>query len=65
MTFENQSLGARLAAILVVLLTIAVVVFGIINFQQRLSFDVPDDGISWVDSAEGVQAVSVAPASAG
>src|SRR5207245_1827781 len=31
------------------------------NFRQRLSFDVPDDGVSWVDSEQGVEAIFVAP----
>ena len=55
----------RFSAILLALLTAAAIVFGIINFQQRLSFDVPDDGITWVDNAQGVQALYVGPNSPG
>ncbi len=46
-------------------LTVAAVIFGIINFQQRLSFDVPDDGVSWTDSEHGTRAIFVAPNSPG
>ena len=42
------------------LATIAAVSFAIINFQQRMLFNVPDDGVSWVDSASGIQAYTVA-----
>jgi two-component system, NtrC family, sensor kinase len=61
MTLDNQGIGSRLSAAVLVLLTIAAVTFGILNFQQRLSFDIPDDGVSWADSATGVAAVFVAP----
>jgi membrane-associated protease RseP (regulator of RpoE activity) len=37
----------------------AAIVFGIINFQQRLLFSVPDDGVSWVDSPAGIQAFTM------
>src|SRR5437879_4048931 len=61
MTEDSQSVGARLSAIVLGLLAIAAITFFIINFQQRLSFDVPDDGVSWVDSEQGVEAIVVAP----
>src|SRR5580704_746837 len=65
MAHDNQSVGSRVGAIVLGLLTMAVIVFGVINFQQRLSFDVPDDGVSWTDNAQGVQAIFVAPNSPG
>jgi two-component system NtrC family sensor kinase len=65
MTGQNQSVGSRLGAIALVLLTVAAIIFGVINFQQRLSFDVPEDGISWLDTERGVQAFYVAPSSPG
>src|SRR2546427_8136509 len=65
MTEDSQSVGARLSAIVLGLLAIAAITFFIINFQQRLSFDVPDDGISWKDSEQGVRAIFVAPNSPG
>jgi two-component system, NtrC family, sensor kinase len=61
MTHDNQTVGARVGAVVLVLLTIGAIVFGAINFQQRLSFDVPDDGVSWVDSQQGLSAKFVAP----
>ena len=61
MTHDGQSVGSRVGAVVLVLLTTAAIIFGIINFQQRLSFDVPDDGVSWADSAHGIQAVFVVP----
>jgi len=65
MIHHGQNVGSRVGAIFLVLLTMAAIVFGIINFQQRLSFDVPDDGISWKDSEQGVRAIFVAPNSPG
>jgi len=46
------------------LATAVAVAFGIINFQQRMLFSVPDDGVSWIDSTSGVQAFAVAENSA-
>ena len=62
---DNQTIGAMLSAVLLVLLTIAVAVFGVVNFQQRLAFDVPDDGITWLDGGPGVHAAVVTPDSPG
>jgi PAS domain S-box-containing protein len=42
------------------LLSLALVVFGVLNFHQRSQFQLPDDGISWVDTPEGVTAWIVA-----
>jgi len=61
MTHYSQTVGARVGAIVLVLLTMGAIVFGVINFQQRLSFDVPDDGVSWSDSEQGLEAKFVAP----
>ena len=62
---ERQNVGSRLAVIVLVLLTIAAVAFGVVNLQQRVSFNVPDDGVSWVDTEQGVRALTVAPGSPG
>jgi PAS domain S-box-containing protein len=59
-TNNRQGVGPRFEAIVLALLTVAFVVFGIINFQQRLSFQVPDDGVTWEDSQQGVIAKFVA-----
>ena len=61
MTERKESLGLRLGAIVLALLTVAAVVFGIINFQQRLLFEMPDDGVTWLENAQGVSALYVAP----
>jgi len=62
---DNQTIGAKLSALLLVLLTITMAVFGVVNFQQRLAFEVPDDGITWLDSSQGVHAAVVTPGSPG
>jgi len=60
MTDRREKLGLRLGAIFLALATVAAVSFGIVNFQQRLLFDVPDDGVSWLDGSSGIQAFAVA-----
>lgn len=46
----------RLTAVSLALLSLAFLVFAVINFQQRNRYQLPDDGVSWVDSSEGVKA---------
>ncbi|HET9742902.1 MAG TPA: ATP-binding protein [Terriglobales bacterium] len=41
----------RAAAVVLALCTVAVIVFGIINFQKERDFLVPDDGIWWLENA--------------
>lgn len=65
MTPDSQSVAARSGVIVLVFLTVAVVIFGVINFQQRMSFDMPDDGVSWTDSEQGTVARFVAANSPG
>ena len=60
MAGRKDHLKLRLGAILLALATMAAVAFGIINFQQRLLFHIPDDGVSWIDSPAGIQAFTVA-----
>jgi two-component system, NtrC family, sensor kinase len=62
-TDDRQSVGPKLEAVVLALLTVGAIVFGILNFQQRLSFQVPDDGVSWEDAQQGVVARFVAPES--
>jgi two-component system NtrC family sensor kinase len=62
---QNRSVASRVGAITLVVLIMGAIVFGIINFQQRLSFDVPEDGVSWADSEQGVEALFVSPNSPG
>jgi two-component system, NtrC family, sensor kinase len=52
----DASLKTRLTAVSLVLLTLAAVIFAALNFQQRQRFTLPDDGVSWLDSAQGVRA---------
>ena len=59
----NNSLRIRLGAVLLALLTVAAIVFAILNFQQRSRFIVPDDGVTWIETANGVTAWHVAPGS--
>src|ERR1700687_25182 len=57
----NDSLRIRLGAAVLALATLAAIVFGIINFQQRTIFSVPDDGATWLDTSDGVLAWHVTP----
>ena len=60
----NYQLRIRLGAVTLALLTLAAIIFAVLNFQQRSRFVVPDDGITWMDTAQGVMAwhvVSGAP----
>jgi len=52
----NDSLKIRLGAAVLALATLAAIVFGIINFQQRAIFASPDDGVSWNDAQSTVVA---------
>ena len=55
-----QELKFQLSTAILTLLTLAVGVSAIINFQQQTKFRLPDDGVIWVDRAAGVQALDVA-----
>jgi len=58
----NDNLWIRLGAAVLALATLAAIVFGVINFQQRTIFASPDDGVVWVDEAPaGVVASHVTP----
>ena len=52
----NDSLRMRLGAVVLALLTIAAIVFAVLNFQQRSLYVLPDDGVTWMDSTAGVAA---------
>jgi two-component system NtrC family sensor kinase len=56
-----KTLPFRFTTVLLALLSLALVVFGVLNFEQRRLYQLPDDGVSWVDTAEGVTAWMVAP----
>jgi two-component system NtrC family sensor kinase len=61
----NEGLRMRVGAVTLALLTLAAVVYAILNFQQRELYDIADDGISWLDTARGVEAWHVAADSPG
>src|SRR5580692_10356483 len=61
---HTENLWMRLGAIVLVLATFGAVVFGIINFQQRMAFEVPDDGATWLSPNHNVQAAYIEPNSA-
>jgi PAS domain S-box-containing protein len=51
-----KTLPFRFTTVLLALLSLALVVFGVLNFEQRRIYQLPDDGVSWVDTAQGVTA---------
>src|SRR5437879_12421062 len=44
-----------------VLLTVAILILGGLNAQQKRRYVPPDDGAAWIQSAQGVQARLVVP----
>ncbi len=62
-TPRYDSLKVRLGAAILAMATVTAVVFGVINFQQRVIFSVPDDGVSWLETPHGVEAWNTAPKS--
>ena len=61
----SESLRVRVGAVALVLATFAAIVFGFLNFRQSMKFEVPDDGVTWVETASGnsVEAMYIVPAS--
>src|SRR5690242_8299999 len=49
-------LKARFATVLLAMLSLGLVILSAINFQQRAVFQLPGDGVSWIDSKGSVQA---------
>jgi two-component system NtrC family sensor kinase len=60
----NHNLRIRLGAALLALATLAAVVFALLNFQQRSRYITPQDGVTWVDTAQGVVAGQIVAGSA-
>jgi len=52
----NDHLRTRLGAVVLALLTLAAIIFAGLNFQQRSRFVLPDDGVTWMDTPQGVVA---------
>lgn len=57
----RTTLPFRFTTVFLALLSLTLVVFGILNFEQRRVYQLPDDGVSWVDTKGGVTAWLVAP----
>ena len=49
----------RFAAVALAILTVAAVIFGALNFDQRRKYASPDDGVTWRDTLQGVQSLAV------
>ena len=61
----NEGLKMRVTAVTLALLTLLAVIFAVLNFQQSALYTSPDDGITWMDTPNGVEAVHVIPDSPG
>ncbi|MBI3665611.1 MAG: PAS domain S-box protein [Acidobacteria bacterium] len=57
-----RELPFRFPRALLTLLTIAAVLASILNFQQQRRFELPEDGVAWLDTAAGVEASRIHPA---
>jgi len=57
----KQNLRVSLGAVVLALATLAAMIFAWLNFVQRQSFETPDDGVAWLDTATGAQAWKLAP----
>jgi len=57
----KQNLRVSLGAVVLALATLAAMIFAWLNFVQRETFDTPDDGVAWLDTASGAQAWKLAP----
>jgi two-component system, NtrC family, sensor kinase len=55
-----DGLRMRLGAVTLALLTLAAIVFAVLNFQQSTRVVIPDDGVTWMESSQGVIARHVA-----
>jgi len=58
----NRIPSFRLTTLSLALLSLVLVGFGILNYQQRDQYQIPDDGVSWIDTPQGVTAWIVAKA---
>jgi PAS domain S-box-containing protein len=46
----------RLTTLSLALLSLVLVGFGLLNYQQRSQYQAPDDGVSWIETPQGVTA---------
>ncbi len=56
----KDNLWLRVGAVALALLTLTAVIFGALNYRQRVHFITPDDGVTWLDTSRGVEAGYVA-----
>ena len=54
-----RELKFQFSGALLMILTVAAAISAFINFQQQSKFRLPDDGVTWVDTAGGVSALHV------
>jgi two-component system NtrC family sensor kinase len=64
-SFMFQELKFQLSTAILTILTLAAGVSAFINFEQQSRFQLPEDGVIWVDRAGGVEALYVRPQSGG
>jgi PAS domain S-box-containing protein len=57
----KQSLRVSLGAVVLALATLAAVIFALLNFDQRSRYELVYDGVTWIDTEHGIQALHVAP----
>ncbi|HZT68310.1 MAG TPA: ATP-binding protein [Terriglobia bacterium] len=55
----------RFLTILLAIVSVTLVIFAFLNLQQRKSYQLPTDGVSWITTSQGLRAWSVAPGSPG
>jgi hypothetical protein len=60
-----QELKFQLSTAFLTIVTLAVSIAAVINFDQQQRFRLPDDGVVWVDRAAGVEALYVTPRGGG
>src|SRR5215831_17277318 len=55
----KQNLRVSLGAVVLALATLAALIFALLNFDQRTRYDQIFDGVTWIDTEQGVQARNV------
>jgi len=55
----------RFLTLLLAIVSVALIIFAFLNFQQRRIYQLPTDGVSWVTTPQGLKAWSVAANSPG
>src|ERR1700733_16015796 len=57
----KQNLRVSLGAVVLALATMTALIYALINFRQREIYEIPDDGVAWLDTTTGAQAWKVTP----